>query len=515
MEDSFNSFIYSNKSNLSNTYEEINGQLSNLDIENINNDRDHYLCTQCLKFPYIKFCKDRKHIRLTCSCFNNKKILIKDLFEKNILSIEINSNKNLLLTTTTLNDDDIENELKCREHYEKFEGFSKIYLNNYCNDCIDDYNEFDDIIMFDDIKIEDIKIEQLLNKINDNNKPFEESNINNTYIIIDKNNGICEILSKEEEYYFNKLINIIINDYKNNPNFSHFFNIRNLLYFFNIEDKPIIEKEGKKLDNKIINNNESIIIEYNNNISYKTKLFSKTFVNNNKNKFKIEIEGERIDLIEEYEFKTKEKKVRIKLFMNDGVSEIDMYKMFSNCIDLIYVNGISKLNKIKIINMEKMFYNCISLISIPDFKEWEIEKYNNYLMFYNCISLIFFPYEKELNINEYDDSFLGIIITRYLKFNKEIIINNVDEDNEGYISLFGNKYKIKDKEEEIMIIDGKEKKELIACYKSNKKEEEDKLIILNKNDEKGKKIRLRIINKKKDMNEIIKKSLRLKLRVKE
>ena len=29
-----------------------------------------------------------------------------------------------------------------------------------------------------------------------------------------------------------------------------------------------------------------------------------------------------------------------------------------------------------------------------------------------------------------------------------------------------------------MIIDGKEKIELIACYKSNKKEEEDKLIII-------------------------------------
>ena len=74
--------------------------------------------------------------------------------------------------------------------------------------------------------------------------------------------------------------------------------------------------------------------------------------------------------------------------------------MFSNYIDLIYVNGISKLNKIKIINMDKMFYNCISLI--------------------------FFPYENEININininKYDDSFLGINITRYLKYNKEIII---------------------------------------------------------------------------------------------
>ena len=69
-------------------------------------------------------------------------------------------------------------------------------------------NESDIIIKLDDIKIEDIKIEQLLNKINNNNKPFEESNINNnTFTIIEKNNGICEILSKEEQVMFNKFIN--------------------------------------------------------------------------------------------------------------------------------------------------------------------------------------------------------------------------------------------------------------------------------------------------------------------
>ena len=232
-------------------------------------------------------------------------------------------------------------------------------MKNYCHSCINGhhYKIEDKIIKFDDIKIEDIKIKQLLNKINNNNKPFEESNINNTFTIINKSNGICEILSKEEKYYFNKLINIIISDYKNYPNFSHYFNIKNLLYFFNIEDKQIIEKEEKKLKNKIIKNSESITIEYNNNISNKTKLFSKTFMKNNRKKFKIEIEGERIDLIEGYKFKTKEKKIRIKLFINNEISKIDMYKMFSNCIDLIYVDGLSKLNKIKIINMDKMLYN--------------------------------------------------------------------------------------------------------------------------------------------------------------
>ena len=390
MKDSSNNLSYFNNSNKNSIDQETNNQLFNLDIENINNNKNHYLCSQCLKFPYIKFCKDKKHIRLTCSCFNNKKILIRDLFDKNILSIDNNTNANFLSTTNSY--DDVENELKCKKHNKKFESFSKIYLDNFCKNC---FNNNDMIIKYDDIKIEDIKIEQLFNKINNNNKSFEESN---KFIIIDKNNGVCEILSEEEEEMFNKLIGIIINDYKTYPNFSHFFNIKNLLYFFNIEDKQIIEKEGKKLDNNVIQNNESIIIEYNNNILNTTKLFSKTFVKNNKKKCTIEIKGKRIDLIEEYTFKTKEKKVRIKLFINYGVSEINMYTMFSNCIDLIYVDGISKLNKIKITNMNKLFYNCISLISLPDFKEWEIEKNNNYLMFYNCFSLIFFPYEKTLSI---------------------------------------------------------------------------------------------------------------------
>ena len=131
-----------------------------------------------------------------------------------------------------------------------------------------------------------------------------------------------------------------------------------------------------------------------------------------------------------------------------------MYKMFSNCSNLVYVNGISKIKKI--VNMHKMFYNCVSLSSIPDFKDWKISKDNTYLMFYNCISLTFFPYERELNINKYDEGFLGILITKYLKYNKEIIISNIYEDKEGYINLFKNRIKIEDKNKEIIILDGKD-----------------------------------------------------------
>ena len=79
------SYFYN--SYINNYSQEINSELFNLSEESINKIGVHYLCTQCLKFPYIQFYKDRKFIRLTCSCFNNKKILIKDLFEKHILFI--------------------------------------------------------------------------------------------------------------------------------------------------------------------------------------------------------------------------------------------------------------------------------------------------------------------------------------------------------------------------------------------------------------------------------------------
>ena len=49
---SFESFI--------NEGEKPDNQLSNLDLSSINNIEIHYLCTKCLKFPFIKFCKDKK-----------------------------------------------------------------------------------------------------------------------------------------------------------------------------------------------------------------------------------------------------------------------------------------------------------------------------------------------------------------------------------------------------------------------------------------------------------------------
>ena len=217
-------------------------ELYNLYGKPINIIKNHYLCTNCLKFPFIKFCKDKKYIRVTCSCFNNEKILIKDLLERNNLSIENNYNDNIINFNDNFNEDKNEKGLICKKHKEKYIGFSKIFFDNYCQSCIHAKSDNEDIIIFDDIKIKDEKIEQLLKQINN-----KESNNTSKNKFIENNSGCIEILSEKDEEKFNNLANIIIYDFIKYPCFSHFFNVKNLLTFFNIEDKKRMKKKEKKI----------------------------------------------------------------------------------------------------------------------------------------------------------------------------------------------------------------------------------------------------------------------------
>ena len=168
-----------------------------------------------LNFLFIKFCKDRRNIRLTCSCFNNKKILIEDLFsfEKKFNLLIKNSN----LFTTTINSNKnynkiSENNLICKEDKEKFENFSINYMDNYCPLCSKVKHKSDSTFDFNDIKIENEKILQLIEKIHENND-YNNYNINNIKII-QNNDSYFEKLSEDEDKRFKLLINIIINDYK-------------------------------------------------------------------------------------------------------------------------------------------------------------------------------------------------------------------------------------------------------------------------------------------------------------
>jgi len=124
---------------------------------------------------------------LTCSCFNNIKISIEEFLNKN----DIKNSSSIFLSEPNLNI--IENPLRCKKHNIKFKGFSKFYLNNYCEDCYNYINvaHNNDIIGFDDIKIEVNKIEEIIEKLNDSKEISEElseeiSNINRFIQIMKK-----------------------------------------------------------------------------------------------------------------------------------------------------------------------------------------------------------------------------------------------------------------------------------------------------------------------------------------
>ena len=93
---------------------------------------------------------------------------------------------------------------------------------------------------------------------------------------------------------------------KINPNFSHYYNIQNIFYFFNLNDNKENNDSEEKNDN--INNNkiieyekDEITIKYIKNNST-INLFNKQFVKNNEKKAFLEIEGNNCDLKSKYSF---------------------------------------------------------------------------------------------------------------------------------------------------------------------------------------------------------------------
>jgi len=97
-------------------------------------------------------------------------MLIEELFKIN--SIEDSISLPLSKTNLNINNGSM---LIYKEHNKKFKGFSKFFLNNYCEECDNNYiNEIycNDIIRFEDIRIEEKKIDKLIEKKNDNNDNF-------------------------------------------------------------------------------------------------------------------------------------------------------------------------------------------------------------------------------------------------------------------------------------------------------------------------------------------------------
>ena len=179
----------------------------------------HYLCPNWKIFPFIEFTNSKKYIIFSCSCYNNKEILIKDLLDvsNNYILTNDLSNKNLF----SLKSDDYERplmvkkgcykELKCTKHNLNFEYFCKTCLLNICEKCKSYHADNPhDLINISSINIDNKKLNEIITLVEPNS---QNNNINNFNINENIQNKKSNLINDNEEElnHFNKLISIIIN----------------------------------------------------------------------------------------------------------------------------------------------------------------------------------------------------------------------------------------------------------------------------------------------------------------
>ena len=220
----------------------------------------------------------------------------------------------------------------------------------------------------------------------------------------------------------------------------------------NLENNRLIKSDldeiKKIIEDSIKNINIFNIIYKLDKSNYKIKLFGKKFIENNKNNFKIIINGEKMDICEYYEINNennKDESLNIDLikinepvinisymfhecsklielpkfnefdtsnisdlsFIFDGCTSLktlpdmsiwdtskieDMRNIFSRCESLEIIPDISKWKTSNVTTMNSMFFKCLKLSSIPDISKWNISNVVDLsYLFYRCSSLKFLP----------------------------------------------------------------------------------------------------------------------------
>ena len=119
------------------------------------------------------------------------------------------------------------------------------------------------------------------------------------------------------------------------------------------------------------------------------KLFGERFVNNNKNKCKMIINGKKEEIcsyLSNYHEYLNKGKLEIKLIDIKNITDISY--MFSGCLSLISLPDISNMNLNNITNIIGIFFYCSSLSYIDDISKWETKNIQDLCgIFLNCSAL--------------------------------------------------------------------------------------------------------------------------------
>ena len=385
------------------------------------NNNNHYICPNCLLFPYIEIITENE-IKYRCGCTKEEKegskiIKIKDQINK-ITNFEEKKYKNIKKNKGLI----------CSIHEQEFRYYCTNCHENICKNCCESHlNKKCKLIVFDFNNYNTHKkanklIEYFNSKQKSNNQIINNSDNNENISELVENSSIFQeelnsekndktineikfvnnsnlIIEEKNPYYFYELFKTIYNDFINYPNYSHFFNIENIFRFM---EKEISNKKNNEVENKNKNERNDELNEICKKgkdmmtIVYKNdknaiKLFGNKFIENNFSRACLEIDNKLCKLQEYCKFNPNMEEVKIIFYISENVLSINLNSMFSNCVNLKSIYGISKWIT-KITNLDRMFFNCHSLSSLPDISDWDITGLENIsLMFYDCYSLFEFP----------------------------------------------------------------------------------------------------------------------------
>ena len=358
-------------------------------------------------------------------------------------------NKNLCLICESKHDNNHivinskQKDYKCPKHNDVFFKYCKSCKVNICLLCESEHRDHN-TIYFGDIMP---KIDELKKSLTEKKKEidsFKENiknfivELNNFIAIIDKyydinNNLLNNFEIAQKNYTILENINELNNNYDIEKRIKDVNNITNSLLDImkintdikrvqkNIKEKNIKIKENaekiqvKKVEIKMkrtgsipnltSNNLNQMTIKYNiDKKNKKIRLFGKKFVDINKTKCHLLINGKKTDICEELNISkyTKDKNVlEVVLIENKIKSITNMSYIFSGCNSLKSIQDISKWDGRYITNMCGMFFNCILLESLPNISVLDTKNVTNLSdIFKNCISLKSLPDISKWNVKK-------------------------------------------------------------------------------------------------------------------
>ena len=175
-----------------------------------------------------------------------------------------------------------------------------------------------------------------------------------------------------------------------------------------------------------------IKIKYDNDkTKQKISLLGKRFIENNKNKFEIYYNGNKINISNSYDkkkYKFNNNPIEIKLKIINQLT--DMSYMFYDCSFLIEICNIEKIDTRKVTNMSFLFAGCRSLKNLPDILDWETENVTNMkYMFGECHSLNKLP-----NISNWETKNVTDMSYMFTDCKELQIIPNISEWNTSNVN---------------------------------------------------------------------------------